>query len=185
MRRLLPLSLFSALIFAGCGEKEDTGFEPPDTGPDTEDTGPDLGDMPDDPAPFEITISGTDNETIVFDSPTCYYPVGSSNLRVFWRSGSGAHAWVLLAELLGDFEGPGTYDASNAAPRAKLQEEAGGEGRYYQAEATLGDTVSITVEQLEEDRAWGEYEVSGMHDTEGGSITLSPMPVPIWCPALN
>lgn len=154
-----------------------------DTDTDIDDTG--SGEFPADPSPFTISVTGATQQDLVFDLPTCYQRLGSTQLRVFWRNAAGQHHFFLLAELMEGFEGPGTYDASNTSPDGKLQEEAGGEGRYFYTDSALGDTTSITVEGLEEDRAWGTFTISGMHDTSGGSIQLSPMPVPIWCPELN
>ena len=156
-----------------------------DTGP-TSDT-----DIPDDPSPFTLTVSGAYDEDLVFDSPSCTWPYGSANFRVFWRNGNGDHVFVLVAELLGSFEGAGTYNETDHGARVKLQEEAGGSGGYYALDADQGDTTSITVDYAAYDDledagiAWGEFTVSGMHDSSGGQVQLSPNTVPIWCPTVN
>jgi hypothetical protein len=183
--RFVPIACFlvCALGFA-CTPPVDDSARPEDSDDTTpDDTGP--AEMPADPSPFTVTISGALERDLVFDEPDCYQPLGSANLRVFWRNSQGAHVFFLLAELMGDYAGPGTYDASNAAPRARLQEEAGGHGYYFYSDPASGDAVTIEVEVAEEDRAWGSFTIDGMHDGEGGAIQLSPMPVPIWCPVLN
>ena len=189
-RYLLVFALLG-LSLSACFGKDDTGTPPEgdtdtDTDADTDsDTDADVGTFPDDPSPFTVTVSGAYEGSLVFDDPTCYYPLGSTQLRVFWRNGAREHVFFLLVELLSDFEGAGTYDDSNASPRAKLQEEAGGTGYYFQSDSGQGDQVSLTVQLDEEDHVWGEWSVSGMHDTSGGAITLEPSVIPIWCPELN
>jgi hypothetical protein len=136
--------------------------------------------MPDDPTPLTVTVSGAIDETLVFDTPTCSHPTGSSNFRVFWRNGSGAHVFVLFAEILGDYTEPGTYNGQDHTARVKLQEEAGGSGYYFAADTAEGDTLTITVDHVDVDGAWGEFTVSGLHGDEG-AITLAPATVPIWC----
>jgi len=183
----LPLALFIACKRSA---DDDTSTPPDDTdthGDDTDTHGDDTSppEFPDDPSPFTISVTGAMQEQLVFDSPTCYQRLGSTQLRVFWRNGQGQHVFFLLAELMSGFEGPGTYDATNTSPDGKLQEEAGGYGRYFYTDPAQGDEVSITVVGAEEDRLWGSFTISGMHDPHGAAIQLSPMPVPIWCPVLN
>jgi hypothetical protein len=186
LRTSRPATLICLLGLAlgACTPKDDSNNGGDDTGPDTSPP-VDTSDFPDDPAPFDVQVSGAYEGTLTFDEPDCYYPTGSSNLRVFWRNADGAHAFFLLVELLGDFQGAGSYDGGNSDPRARLQEEAGGTGNTFASDSGLGDTVTFLVEQLEEDRAWGEFTISGMHDGQGGAITLSPSTLPIWCPVLE
>lgn len=206
--RLISLALCLVLACNG-GTTDDTGTEegtggdgtgPGEGGENGEggpgDEGTDTGptndsDIPDDPSPFTLTVSGAYNGDLVFDSPSCTWPYGSANFRVFWRNSSGDHVFVLVAELLGSFEGAGTYNETDHGARVKLQEEAGGSGSYYALDADQGDTTAITVDYAEYDDlkdagvAWGEFTVSGMHDSSGGQIQLSPNTVPIWCPTVN
>jgi hypothetical protein len=173
---------------AGDGGGE-AGDEGDDGGADTGPLGPD--DLPPDPGAFTLSISGAYSGDLLFDTPSCTWPYGSANFRVFWRNGSGDHVFVLVAELLGTFDGAGTYDETNHSARAKLQEEAGGSASYYAADAAQGDAVTITVEHAEYDDledagiAWGEYTLSTMHDSSGGQIQITPTTVPIWCPTVN
>ncbi len=175
------------LVMPGCG-KDDTadpseGDTDTDTDVDTDtDADTDPGSFPADPSPFTVTVSGAYEGTLSFDSPTCYYPSGSSQLRVFWRNEAQQHVFFLLVELLSGFEGAGTYDESMGL-RAKLQEEAGGHGYYFGS--STGDAVEMTVQLDEDGHAWGEWSVSGMSDGAGGTITLDPSVIPIWCPELQ
>jgi hypothetical protein len=208
--RALPITLFLALACSG-GDSEDTGSRHEDGGSDGsteggdeggeeggddggngEDTGPlRADDLPENPGAFTLNVTGAYTGSLLFDSPNCTWPYGSSNFRVFWRNSSGDHVFVLVAELLGSFDGAGTYNETEHSARAKLQEEAGGSASYYAADSTQGDTVSITVEYADYDDledagvAWGEYTVEGMHDSSGGLIEISPSTVPIWCPTVN
>jgi len=167
------------------GGEEGGGEGGVDTGP----LGPD--DLPPDPGNFTLSVTGAYTGDLLFDIPTCTWPYGSSNFRVFWRNSSGDHVFVLVAELLGTFEGPGVYDETNHSARARLQEEAGGSASYYAVDAAQGDSVSIEVTHAEYDDledagiAWGEFEISTMHDTSGSEIQIDPGTVPIWCPTVN
>lgn len=179
----------------GCRGKDDEGADGDDTsgagdgadgadGADGTDTAPDTGGgFPADPSPLTLTVSGALSQTLVFDQPTCSNPTGSSNLRVFWR-GSG-HVFVLKVELLGTFTGVGSYTSSAHGARASLQEEAGGSGYYFVAGPS--DTIEMDIAGYDREalQAWGSFSVSGMADTSGGTITLSPQPIPIWCPTFN
>jgi len=188
-RFLLFLGLLG-LTLSACFGKDDSadpaeGDTDTDTDADTDtDTDTDVGTFPDDPSPFTVNVTGAYTGSLVFDDPTCYYPTGSSQLRVFWRNEAQAHVFFLMVELLSGFEGDGTYD-QEAGLRAKLQEEAGGKGYYFGSDSAQGDEVSMTVYLDEEDHAWGEFSISGMHDTKGGTISIDPTVIPIWCPELN
>ncbi len=196
MERWILLSLLLA-----CGDKDDTtedeGWTAETTGGTTtetatETTGGTTGGTtdtgttstaPSDPTPFELTIAGDMSETFTFDQYDCTYPMGSTNLRVFWRDSAQSHYFVLVAELLGTFEGqPGTFTETEHGARVKMQEEAGGENRYFASGE--GDTVEIVVDTIDETSVYGSFSVSAMGG-EDGTITLSPQPIPIWCPQLN
>ena len=184
--RLLPASpVFLAIALISC------------KGPATDDTsgGNDTGDtqvqntFPADPRPFTLTISGATSEALVFDAPTCTQPKHSQEFRVFWRNEARDHAFVLVAELLGTFDGLGNYPADGVENRIRLQEEAGGKGRYYAVDLNQGDsgTIDVTGSDAPDKktrRAWGSFEFSGMHGNDG-AITATPMPVPIWCPVVE
>ncbi len=171
------------------GEKdsaEDPGGGGGGGGPnDTQDSGAgDTGGPPSDPTPFQIVITGALEETLSFDQPTCTQQVGSNNFSMIWRDESRSHYFFLAASLLGDLDGTGTYDYSNSSPTFKLQEEAGGQNRYFYVDTAQGDDGSLTLDYLDEEKAWGEFSFTGMHGSTG-AITGDPMPVPIWCPSLN
>jgi hypothetical protein len=182
-------SLF-ALLLVACQGAEDTGpivDTDSDVAVDT-----DTGDaMPANPAPFTITVAGDAELTLLFDTPTCTFM--GSNFRAFWRNAAQEHAFVLIAETLGHFTEPGTIDQTQSNTRAKLQEEQNGQGiGPFQTDAALGDTFALHVDHLdmepylEVQRAWGSFDVGGMHTTDGlGAITVSPTNLPIWCPAVN
>ena len=186
----LPLHVLAALLIlvfsaAACGPQDDTDKADDTASPaDTGDTGAHDG-MPADPSPFTLTVSGALQASLTFDSPSCTWPAGSSSFRSFWRSSTGEHAFVVVAEIVGDFQGAGSYDAAGGSASAKLQEEAGGEGHYFALDPNEGDSLTITIDYAdqEEQSVWGEYSLSGMHGD--GAITIDPQPIPIWCPGLN
>jgi hypothetical protein len=140
-------------------------------------------DMPSDPTPFTITVSGGYSGTLAFDEATCTNPLGSSNFSIFWRDSADSHFFVLVGQMLGTFDGAGTYDETEVT--IKLQEEAGGDGNYFAS--TDGDAVSFTIDHIDDQStdtrvAWGSYTVSSL---DGGTITVSADEIPIWCPAVN
>ena len=147
-------------------------------------TGGDPGGIPADPRPLTVTVTGATSQSLVFDQVTCTHPLNSSNFRIFWR-GSG-HVFVLKAEVLGDYTGPGTYSSADTSARASLQEEAGGSGFYFTADAAQGDTVTFTMEAHDVDaaEAWGTFTVTGMHGSDG-ALPLEPSSLPIWCPVVG
>lgn len=172
----------------GGGEASDGGGEAGDGGGAGD--GGSNTDMPEAPAPFTLQVSGARNQALYFDTITCSKPVGSNNFRVFWRDSTGSHVFVLAAELLGTYTEPGTYTTAEHSAKVKLQEEAGGTGdyAYYATDSGRGDSATIVVEFLDEEKlevAWGSFEFSGLHDTSGGGITATPQPLPIWCSSLN
>jgi hypothetical protein len=172
------------LLAVGCHGKvaqETDQVGDTDTTPATVDTDTDLP-MPADPRPITLHVHGFTELTLVFDAPTCGVTQGAPTFRAFWRNGEGEHVFVLVAEVIGLYTGPGSYDSSMGRVDAKLQEEAGGSGAYFATDTT--DTTSITVDGQDDTRAWGEFTVSGMHGGDG-AITLDPSTIPIWCPVLN
>lgn len=184
----MRLSLALPLALLACNGAPDTG---PVADTDTDvpvdtDTG---DDMPVNPAPFTVTVSGDADLALVFDAPTC--TAQGNNFRAFWRNTSGDHAFVLIAETLGGFTEPGTIDQTQPNTRAKLQEEQGGQGiGPFQTDAAQGDTFALHVDHFDEagydvtQRAWGSFDVGGMHGTDT-AITVTPTNLPIWCPAVN
>ena len=88
--------------------------------------------------------------------------------------------------LRGDYTGPGTYNTADDSLIVTLQEEAGGQGRYYAVDATKGDSASIELKTDPSDRnlVYGTLTVSSLHSTDG-QITLSPTEIPVWCDAEN
>ena len=177
------IALWSLL---SCGDSpketsEDTG-EPTtaDTSSDTEDT----DSVPPEPEAFVLSISGSDNESLTFDTPTCQIPDAVPHFNLYWRLSSGGHKFVLRVFINAEYEGTGTYDNSTNNISVRLQEEAGGSGRFYQTEAEKGDVVTATIETNEEGNVWGTIEVATMHNGES-SISLSPTNFPIWCTPEN
>jgi len=183
------------LLIAGCGDKDtntDTDSESDtdtdsDTDADTDsDTDADTdvdSDMPADPTPFTVTVSGSYSGTLTFDEANCTNPLGSSNFSVFWRDSADSHVFVLVGQMLGTFDGAGTYDET--AVTVKLTEEAGGSGNYFSS--TDGDSISFTIEHIDDQSkdsrsAWGSYTVSSL---DGGALTFSTDEIPIWCTSVN
>ncbi|MCB9764829.1 MAG: hypothetical protein H6739_33950 [Alphaproteobacteria bacterium] len=174
------LSLAAAALTLGlalaCGRGKDEPVDSDSAGADdSEDVPLTAEDMPADPSPFTLTLSGGWNTTLTFDQPTCSNPTGSSNLRVFWRGSS--HVAVLVLDLLGTYEGAGTYTTAADGARVRIQEEAGGSGYYFGT--TESDSIEAEVLYADEDIAWGTYTVSGFSD---GGLTIEPTTIPIWCP---
>ena len=183
----MALLLLGALLACRGGDK---GTDDSDTNPETgqghtgetADTSP--PEFPEDPRPLTLTVSGAYEGTLVFDAPTCTWLETAPNFRAFWRNSEGAHVFVLVADILSVFDGPGTYTEADGSVRVKLQEEAGGSGYYFGTDASVGDTASITVTSVDDAQAWGEFTFSGLH-SDSGAITVTPVPVPIWCPTMN
>jgi hypothetical protein len=167
---------------------EDTGDDGggDDGGGDDASAGDDGPAIPPDPTPFTLTVTGATDASIVFNQSTCeIYPRPSwINFRHFWRGTD--HNAVLIVEVLGVYAGPGTYDQSMGMVRAKLQSEAGSPYNFFfQTDSAQGDTLTLVVENADiRHGVWGEFSFSSMHDVSGGSITITPQPVPLWCPDL-
>jgi len=187
---LLLLSLNAGI--AGCpapaddDDDDDDATGDDDSADDDDATGEDDttgGEMPPVPAPFTLTLSGGENESIVFDAAECVlYPSPSDiNFRTTWRGPD--HNAVLIAEVMGAFAGAGSYAIDGAQTRVKLQSEAGSPySFFYQVDAAQGDSGTVEVIHVDGEAgvAWGEYTFSGMHGGNG-ALTVSPLPIPIWC----
>lgn len=187
MRAVFPLVL--AAVLGACGGKTDS--DPAGTGslvgaPTGTTGGGTLSgttsvQMPADPRPVELVFGGGLSETITFDMPTCSnYPFPSLvNFRTFWRGSD--HNAVLIAEVLTDFAGAGTYETGTHNLRVKLQTEAGTvyDFELQQVDTAQGDTASMEVEHVDE-VAFGSFTVSGLTGP-GGPVTVSPATIPIWC----
>jgi hypothetical protein len=185
------LGLGLALACGGKSDEDDAEGDdgedsslPDDSGAGGSDSGQGTGGLPADPRPLTITVTGATSQSLTFDQVTCTHPLNSSNFRIFWR-GTG-HVFVLKAEVLGDYEGPGTYSSADTNTRASLQEEAGGSGFFFTVDPAAGDSVSFTMEAHDTDtaEAWGTFTVNGMTGPEG-SIQIAPTTVPIWCPVVG
>ena len=168
----LLLSLFA------CGNKEQS-----DT---SNDTAAVQDPTPTRPDSITLQTTGVENLSLMFDTPTCQIPSAASNFNTFWRNGTGAHVFVLRVMLRGDYEGPGVYNTTDNSLLVSLQEEAGGEGRYYAIDVEQGDTASIELKTDPSDRnlVYGTLTVNSLHATDG-SISLSPTEIPLWCDAEN
>jgi len=151
---------------------------------ETGDTAPvDTGDgYPDNPAPFTLSISGAMSQSLVFDEPSCSSPTGSTNMRMFWRNRSNAHVFVLVTEILGDFDGVGTYTSPEYRANIKLQEEAGGSARYFGS--TEDSAVRIEYEMYEDQFAFGQAQLTSLEGSDG-SISLSPSSYSLWCDSIE
>ena len=173
------MSLFLLLI-ACSGKTADTSTEPssPDSPP--EDTSPQLPEPPD---AFTLNISGEATLSLNFDTPTCTIPDGAPNFYAFWRLASGEHKFVLKAELRNIYDGEGSYTEADGTV-IKLQEEAGGEARFFQTKQDDGDTATVTIEGIADDLIWGSGNAPSLHSGTG-NISLEPASFPIWCTEEN
>ena len=163
------------LLLACNGTKTDTAdtMNPADTGvADTAET------YPENPAPFTISTSGVMSQNLIFDEPSCSSPTGSTNMRMFWRNKNDAHVFVLVTEILGDFDGVGTYTSPEFRANIKLQEEAGGSGLYF-ASTDASNTV-IEYELYEDQFAFGSAQIDSLEGSDG-SISITPSSFPLWC----
>lgn len=184
MRRCLPALPLLSLVACASSPGDDFGkpVEPDTGGQVIDDSGADPNVLPPDPTPFTITVAGAYSADLVFDQPTCQALDGAANFRAFWRNAAREHVFVLVADVLGVYAGPGTYDQTMGHVDVKLQEEAGGSLAYFASGE--GDDVAITVDNVTDTQAWGSITVSGLQG-DSGAITLTPQPIPIWCPELD
>jgi hypothetical protein len=195
VRHIERLALALAL---GCGAKDtssesgsptnhDSGAsEDSDGGAPDEDGGP-VGseDFPSNPGPFSISLS--DGSNLNFDLPSCQHFRGSTNFRAFWRDYERSHNYVLTIQVMQTFDGAGTYSSTDHRAEVRLLEESPSTGvPTYWTDSSGGDTTAIQVIYIDDERAWGEATVSGLHDAGSGApIALSPNTLPIWCPEIE
>ena len=140
------------------------------------------GEMPDKPAAFTVSIS--DGTQLEFDLPTCSHYRGSSNFRTFWRKEDRSHVYVLIMEVMGSFDGAGSYSSTEGAVRVKMQQEAGGDGTgsSYNTSDVEDSEVVLTIDHLDEDVAWGSASLTAMWNrTQEVEVTVTPTSLPIWC----
>lgn len=172
------MSIFWLSLLA-CGDKntvQDSGI--------TEDINTEP-QAPVEPSPFTLTVSGDHNLTLTFDSPTCQIPEAAPNLNTFWRTSTGAHTFVLRVMLRGDYEGAGTYTLQDNELTVTLQEEAGGEGRYFSVNLDDGHEATVELNTEGRDIVWGTLSASQLASISDGSISISPTSIPLWCDADN
>ena len=169
----------SANADTGSNDTAGSAVDAADAGPVTS------ADMPENPAPFTLTLS--DGQSLPFDQPSCQHFRGSTNFRAFWRNGARSHNYVLTMQVMQSFDGVGTYENTMDRVDVKLQEEAPQTGApTYWTDGELGDTASLTVVYIDEEIAWGEASVSGLHEPAGGAaVSVSPSTLPVWCPDLE
>lgn len=186
-------AVVAGLVALGCagGSGDDADGKPSDSGAtggttppdDTSDTDEPEG-FPEAPDPFTISVSGAWSGTLTFDTPSCSHRTGSATFRQFWRGPD--HAFVLLVEMFDTFPGePGDYTGADGV-RARLQEEAGGDGNYFDSQ--LGDASStLRLEGLDTElsQAWGTATAGTLGDGTGGTVTLSPDSLRVWCDHLE
>ena len=82
------------------------------------------------------------------------------------------------------YTGEGSYsppDPANPPNRVaiKLQEEAGGQARYFASDENT-DSLEVNFEIVEEERFSGYAQVSSIFGSDG-EITLEPNQWPLWC----
>ena len=165
------------LIIGACTSENKTDDTSTTNEPAT-DTEQETGDtFPPKPS-FSLATSGGETMDLSFDEPTCTSQVNSGNLRIFWRTSNNQHVFVLVAELLGTYDGVGSYNQEAHRAKIKLQEEAGGMARYYATSSD--DEVTITIDYHDEDGLYGTAQTTTLHGTNG-DITLSPDNFPLWC----
>ncbi len=169
-------TLFSTFLLIACGNKnqEDTSTDEAVV-ENTEPTQPDS---------VTIQTSGTESLSLMFDTPSCQIPSAAPNFNAFWRNGGGAHVFVLRVMIRGDYTGAGTYTSSDNELLVTLQEEAGGQGRYYALDEAQGDTATVTLNTDTEGIVWGTLTVNSLHNLDG-SISISPTEIPLWCDSEN
>ena len=189
-----PEGVLLGLMLVSCStpkdEAESTGEpmaelpaeQPADSGSAPE--GPDIltaADMPAGPGIFYLTPS--DGEPLIFNQGTCQHFRGSTNFRMFWRDRDRTHTYVLSIEVMSIFEEAGSFSQDDGMVRVKLQEEAPQSGAPpYTTDANQGDTTQISVAYIDEDVAWGDAVISGMHNLNSGAlVSLIPTTLPIWC----
>ena len=157
---LLPLI---ACLNESSKDSSDSSVDPSEEGP------------PQAPEPFVLETSGEEVLSLSFSEPACSSPEGSTQLRGFWRDPS--HSFVLGIDIMEQYEGVGSYTSDELTVRARLQEEAGGQARYF----ATSEGIEATISWAEDDLVAGTFEVSTMNE---GALILSPTIFPIWCTEL-
>ena len=127
------------------------------------------------PQSFTLNVTGASSHALSFSEHDCSN--NNNQLRSFWR-GSG-HVFVLIAEIMQGYNGVNIYTAENSTIRVKLQEEAGGNGSFYQATT---DDISIHVEYDGLEGISGKTQISTM---EGGNLQLEPTQFYFGCPPIE
>ncbi|MCO4746740.1 MAG: hypothetical protein KC912_18235 [Proteobacteria bacterium] len=191
MLRFFALSLvFPLVACTGSSDDDDDGTDSADTsgGSDSPvDTGPQL---PTDPRPVTVTLGGGYTGTIEFDTPTCTnYPQGSLvSFRQFWRGSS--HNAVLIADVIGNFAGAGTYNTTDHNLRVLLQSDSSSTtyNFSFSADTGQGDSATMTIDHIS-DIAWGEFQATHLHGQVDGTVVTDAVtingPLPIYCPAVT
>jgi len=175
------MSAIAALLIACTGKTTDSSSNQPTAEPDAPaDTGTTL---PSQPETFTLVVSGDTNISLSFDAPTCTITDGVPNFYAYWRDSSGTHKFVLKAELRGIYAGEGLYTSADGAI-VKLQEEAGGEARFFQTTTDLPNDPWVEIEGVVDDTVWGTGNASNLSGPNG-SISLTPTTFPIWCSEEN
>jgi len=167
--RLLALALVLGL--GGC--KGDDTDDTDDTGGD--DTG-NITELPPDPTPWSLSISGAESVDFSFTDGQCWQFDGSGDFRQRWQD--NVANWVLTIEVIDEYEGDGVYDETEGA-RATLIHNVAQSSVYQTAAGSHAITVDMGLDDGEV--AAGTVTISGMTDTTLGSVTLTPDMVPIWC----
>ena len=169
--------MINLILFLACTSSKDvdTSQELPTDTNTQEDTGP---QYPQNPSPLTITVSGVYQQTLIFDEPACSSPAGSSNMRMFWRNKNDAHVFVLVTEILGDFDGEGVYSSADVRANIKLQEEAGGSGLFFGSNTS--SNVVIEYDLYEDNFISGSATIDTLSSNDG-EITISPSTYPLWC----
>ncbi len=186
--------LCGTLGIAGCQSKssDDDSSSASTTEVTTEETGGDDSSgtavdpvgFPDQPAPFTITVSGASSASLTFDAPSCSHRAGSTTFRQFWRGSE--HVYVLVVEMFDTFPGEvGSYTADDGV-RTRLQEEAGGMGAYFDS-ANDGSGATLTLDGFDVDanEVWGSATMGSMGDGSGGTVSVSPDAIPVWCDSME
>lgn len=171
------MSIFWLCLYA-CGNNntEDSGLTDSAAVEDPE---------PSEPDPFTLTVSGDHNLSLNFDSPTCQIPGAAPNFNAFWRTSTGAHTFVLRVMIRGDYDGNGLYTLTENNLTVTLQEEAGGQARYFSVNADEGHDASVELITEDNNIVWGTLSASQLSSTNDGDIQISPTNIPLWCDGDN
>jgi len=140
---------------------------------------------PTEPDAFTLSVTGDHTLSLVFDTPTCQIPDAAPNFNAFWRTSSGAHTFVLRVMIRGEYDGAGTYTLTENALTVTLQEEAGGEGRYFSVNVDEGHDASVELNTEADNIVWGSLTASQLSSINDGNITISPTEIPLWCDSNN